>query len=55
MDDTVFMCRKLVRMLEQEQEELAIALEGEIYDEYRKYLEQEKNSLQNIESKLRRI
>lgn len=53
MDDSLAVCRRLRELLNLDEAEIAFSLQGEIFDEYKKLLEREIRSLQNIELRLK--
>ena len=55
MDDHVFLCRKLTEMLDQDARQLNLVLEGELFDSYQKWIDQEKRSLKTIQNELKQV
>ena len=47
-DECLFTIDKLYHLLEQHQEEVSTAIQGEIYEEYKKLVEQEMEKIQEL-------
>ena len=55
MEDHVFLCRKLIEMLDQDVRQLSLVFEGELFDSYQKWIDQEKRSLKTIQNTLKQV